>query len=111
MIVFMFFLLIGYCLEKWELLDTVYLGVNFETRALLEQWDFYAKTADEACDFLDWLAWDTHEFETSCLDSYIPPPASLFVPLLCVIFAIVLIMTVLLVPIIFLLIALLNLVL
>ena len=64
----------GYCLEKWELLDTVFLGVNYETRALLEQWDFYAKTADEACDFLDWLAWDTHEFETSCFDSYTPPP-------------------------------------
>jgi len=24
------------CLEKWELLDTVYRGVNHETRALLE---------------------------------------------------------------------------
>ena len=27
----------AYCLEKWELLDTVYMGVNCETRALLEQ--------------------------------------------------------------------------
>jgi len=25
-----------YCLEKWELLDTVYEDVNYETRALLE---------------------------------------------------------------------------
>jgi len=48
--------------------------VNCETRALLEQWDFYAKNIDEACDFLDWLGWDTYEFETSCFDSYIPPP-------------------------------------
>ena len=39
----------------------------------LEQWDFCAKTVDEACDFLDWLAWDTYEFETSCSDFYIPP--------------------------------------
>jgi len=64
----------GYCLEKWELLDTVYKGVNYETRALLKQWDFCAKSADEACVFLEWLAWDTHEFETSRSDFYIPPP-------------------------------------
>ena len=57
------------CLEKWELLDTVYREVNHETRAHLEQWDFCAKTVDEACDFLDWLAWDTHEFETGCSNS------------------------------------------
>jgi len=48
--------------------------VNCETRALLEQWDFFAKSVDEACDFLDWLAWDTYEFETSCFVSYMPPP-------------------------------------
>ena len=65
---------IDYCLEKWELLDAVYKGVNCETHALLEQQDFCAKSVDEACDFLDWLAWDTYEFETSCFDSYIPSP-------------------------------------
>jgi len=48
--------------------------VNLETRALLEQWDFCAKSVDEVCNFLDWLPWDTHEFETSCFNSYIPPP-------------------------------------
>jgi len=48
--------------------------VNHETRALLEQWNFCAKSVDEACDFLDWLAWDMYEFETSCSDSYIPSP-------------------------------------
>ena len=48
--------------------------MNHETRALLEQWDFCAKSVDEACAILDWLAWDTYEFETSCSDSYIPPP-------------------------------------
>jgi len=62
-----------YCLEKWELLDTVYEGVNCETRALLEQWDFCAKRVDEACDFLDWLAWNMYEFEASCFVSYMPP--------------------------------------
>ena len=42
-----------YCLEKWELLDTVYKGVNRGTCALLEQWNFCAKTINEACDLLD----------------------------------------------------------
>jgi len=48
--------------------------VNCETCAILEQWNFCAKSVDEACAFLDWLAWDTHEFETSCFDSYMPTP-------------------------------------
>ena len=55
-------------------MSTVYDGVNCETRALLEYWNFCAKDVNEACDFLDWLAWDTYEFETSCYDSYVPPP-------------------------------------
>ena len=77
----------GYCLEKWKMLDTVYMGVDCETCALLEQWDFCAKTVDEACDFLDWLAWDTYEFETSCFDSYMPPPCiPTYVPPVCAIF-------------------------
>ena len=32
------------------------MGVNHETHALLEQGDFCARTVDEACDFLNWLA-------------------------------------------------------
>ena len=48
--------------------------MNCETRALLEYWDFCAKNVDEACDFLNWFAWDTYELETSCSDSYISPP-------------------------------------
>ena len=36
-------------------LNTVYEGVNCETRALLEHWDFCARDVNEACDFLDWL--------------------------------------------------------
>ena len=54
--------------------DIVYESVNCEIHALLEYWDFWAKDVNEACDFLDWLVWDTYEFETSCFDSYIPPP-------------------------------------
>jgi len=65
------------CLKKLELLDTVYEGVNRDTHALLEYWDFCAKNVDEACDFLDWLSWDTYEFESSHYDSCIPPPCIL----------------------------------
>ena len=60
------------------------MGVNHETRTLLEQWDFCAKTVDKACALLDWLAWDTHEFETSCSESYIPAPCiPAYAPPLC----------------------------
>jgi len=61
-------------LEKWEILKSVYEGVNHETRAPLEYWDFNARDINKACDFLHWLAWDTYEFETTCSDSYVPPP-------------------------------------
>ena len=61
-------------LEKWKILNTVYEGVNYETRTLLEYCDFCAKNVDETWDFLDWLAQDTYEYEISCTNSYIPPP-------------------------------------
>ena len=54
-ILYVFLARCGSCLEKWELLDTVYEGVNCEIRALLERWDFCAKIIDEECDLLDWL--------------------------------------------------------
>ena len=41
-------------------LNTFYEGANCETCAL-EHWDFCAKNVDNACDSLDWLAWDTYE--------------------------------------------------
>ena len=69
-----FFAHSAYCLRKWKLLDTVYEGVNCETRTLLEHWDFCAKNVDKASDFLDWLTWDTYEFKTSRFNSYIPFP-------------------------------------
>jgi len=40
----------------------------------LEYWDFCANSVNKTCNFLNWLAWDTHEFKTGCSDSYIPPP-------------------------------------
>jgi len=99
-----------YCLEKWELLDIVYEGVNCETRAPLEQWDFCAKSVDEACDFLDWLAWDMYEFETSCSDFTSHPLASPLMYLLYVKFVIIRIITAVVVLIIFLMKVLLDLV-
>ena len=86
------------------------MGVNHETHALLEQGDFCARTVDEACDFLNWLAWDTYEFETSCSDFTPHALASPLMPLLCGRFVTVLIMTTPLVLIIFLMIVLLDLV-
>ena len=62
----------GYSYGKWELLHVVDEGVTCETRALFEYWDFYARTVDEAWDFLDWLAQGTYDFETSCVNSCNP---------------------------------------
>ena len=37
-----------------------------------------------ACDLLEWLAWSAYEFETSCSNSYIPPPfISNYTPHMC----------------------------
>ena len=47
-------------------------GVNYETHAHLEHWDFCARNVDEAWYLLEWLARDTYEFETSYVDSCIP---------------------------------------
>jgi len=58
-----------YCSEKWKIPIIVYEGVNCETHALLEHWDFYTKNVDETCNFLDWLAWDTYKFETNYSNS------------------------------------------
>jgi len=49
-------------------------GVNCETRAFFEHWDFYARNVEEAWNFLNWLAQDTYEFEISCANSYNPRP-------------------------------------
>jgi len=99
----------GYCLEKWEILNIVYEGVTSETRALLEHWDFCVRNVDEAWELLELLARDTYKFETSHFNPSTPPPASLIIRLLRVRFAIVLTMTVILVPTIFLLMVLLGL--
>ena len=59
-------------------------GVNCETRALFEHWDFYARNVEEAWDFLKWLAQDTYEFETSQFTSSTPSPCvPNYTPLVC----------------------------
>jgi len=49
-------------------------GVNCETRALFEHWNFYARNVEEVWDFLHWLAQDTYDFDISCANSYNPLP-------------------------------------
>jgi len=53
----------GYCLTKWEILDIIDEGVNSETRISLGYWDFHGKTVEDACYLLEWIAWDSFEFE------------------------------------------------
>jgi len=48
------------------------VGVNCETRALFEYWDFYTRNVDETWDFLNWLAQDTYDFHISCANFYNP---------------------------------------
>ena len=64
----------GYLYGTWEILHVVDEGVNYEIRVLFEYWDFYSRNIDEACDFLNWLAQDTYEFEISCANSNNPLP-------------------------------------
>jgi len=53
----------GYCNGKLEILDIVDKGVSSETHILLEYWSFFAKSVDEAWCLLEWIAWDSFEFE------------------------------------------------
>ena len=64
----------GYLYGKWEILHVVNEGVNSQTRALLDRWDFCARNVDEAWELLEWLAKDTYEFETSQFTSSTPSP-------------------------------------
>ena len=37
--------------------------MNSEIRILLQYWDFHVKSVDEAWCLLQWIAWDSFEFE------------------------------------------------
>ena len=100
----------AYCLDKWKLLATIYEGVNRGTCARLEKWHFYAKTIAKSCDLLSrWLGKHTN-LRLVILILILHPFASPIMPLMCVKFAIILTMIALLIPIIFLMTALLGLV-
>jgi len=56
---------------KWKILGIVDEGVNNETRLLLQYWDFHRKNFDEAWSLLEWIAWDSFEFDkASCVYGY-----------------------------------------
>ena len=55
-------------------------GVNNETQILLRYRDFHRKNVDEAWNLLDWVAWDSFEFEkASCVcGCYFPDPCAFY---------------------------------
>jgi len=53
----------GDCVGKWKILGIVDEGVNSESRILLEFWDFYRKNVNKAWNLLEWVAWDSVEFD------------------------------------------------
>jgi len=59
---------------KWEILGVINEGVNRRTRILLQHWDFQCKCVDEALCLLEWIAWESFEFEkASCCSGYLFP--------------------------------------
>ena len=48
---------------KWKILGIIDEGVNHETRILLQYLDFHGKNIDEAWSLLEWVAWDSFEFD------------------------------------------------
>jgi len=50
--------------KVWTLLMR---GVNNETRTLLGYWGFHAKNIDDAWYLLEWIAWDSFEFEKAAI--------------------------------------------
>ena len=51
-----------YCVGKWKILGIVDEGVNSETRILSQYWDLNCKSVDDAWCLLEWIAWDSFEF-------------------------------------------------
>jgi len=54
--------------------------VNNETRMLLQYWDFHGKNVDEAWCLLEWVAWDSFDFDkASCVSRYsFPNPCAFY---------------------------------
>ena len=56
---------------KWEIQNIVNEVVNSKTGTLLVYWNFHSKNVDDTCYLLEWIAWDSFEFEkTSCVSRY-----------------------------------------
>ena len=53
----------GYCVSKWKILVIVDEGVNSKTRVLLEFQGFHAKNVNDEYCLLEWIAWNSFEFE------------------------------------------------
>ena len=51
------------------MLDIVDQGVNSKIRTLLGYWDFHGKNIDDAWYLLEWIAWDSFEFEKATIIS------------------------------------------
>ena len=56
---------------KWEILGLIDESVNSKTRILLQYSDFHGQNVNEAWSLLEWVAWDSFEFEkASCVSGY-----------------------------------------
>lgn len=58
----------GHTLEKWEICEQIYEGLNGETRATVEsmcEGNFLSKTLEEGWGFFEWLAHETYEKENA----------------------------------------------
>ena len=53
----------GYYVSKWEILDITDDCVNSKTWILLEYCGFLAKSVDDVWYMLEWIAWNSFEFE------------------------------------------------
>jgi len=57
--------------SKWKILAIVDDGVNSKIQTILAFFGFHAKNIDDACYLLEWIAWDSFEFEkTSRVSRY-----------------------------------------
>lgn len=59
---------INHHLEKWEVCQIIYEGVNDETRCIIESMfdgAFMSQTVDEAWSFFEWFIQETYEWESA----------------------------------------------
>ena len=70
---------------KWRILGIIDECVNNETRILLQFWDFHGKNVDASWYLLEWVAWDSFDFEkASCVSGYLfHDPCAFYARLYC----------------------------